>query len=407
MPVIEQQKDLQYQQEFLTHEPPPAKPRRYWIAAAIILALVVVFIFRVLTRNQSQQADEAVRANQQSIPVSVVVAKREDIPVYLNGLGTVQSFNTVTVTTRVDGQLTKIAFQEGQIVQQGNSFAQIDPRPFQVQLEQAEGQLAKDEAQLNNAKVDLARYQVLIQQDSIPKQQLDTQAALVAQLESTIKSDQAAIDSAKLQLTYCRITAPITGRAGLRSVDVGNIVHATDPNGLVVITQVQPISVLFALPEDSLPPLLKKLQAKEHIDVDAFDRSGSTRVASGSLNSIDNQIDSTTGTLRMKAVFENRDNALFPNQFVNIKLLLDVKRNSVIVPAAAIQSGPKGNFVFVVNSNNTVGIRQITSGVTTDTKVSIDRGLGGGEKVVIDGAEKLREGSKVRVTNFEGRKTQP
>jgi len=332
------------------------------------------------------------------VPVVVATAQRGDLPVYFNGLGTVTAFNTVTVRSRVDGQIISVAFKEGQYVHEGDLLVQIDPRPFQVQLEQAEGQLAKDQAQRKDAEVNLGRYQLLFKEGVIPQQQLDTQAALVGQFDGSIKSDQSQVDNAKLQLTYCRITAPISGRVGLRLIDPGNIVHATDANGLIVIAQLQPIAVLFSLPQDDLPQVNAKLRAGVQLNVDAFDRDDTQKIASGKLLTIDNQIDPTTGTYKLKSIFNNADNALFPNQFVNVHLLVDTKHDLTIVPAPAIQRGPQGTYVYAVGSDNTVKIRPVTIAQTTGNRIGLSSGVNAGDIVVIDGQDKLQDGSKVNPT---------
>lgn len=335
------------------------------------------------------------------VPVVVATAQRGDLPVYFNGIGTVTAFNTVTVRSRVDGQLSSVAFKEGQFVHEGDLLAQIDPRPFQVQLEQAQGQLAKDQAQRKDAEVNFERYKLLFQEGVIPQQQLDTQGALVGQFDGAITSDQSQIDNAKLQLTYSRITAPISGRIGLRLVDVGNIVHATDANGLLVITQLQPISVIFSLPQDQLPDVNAKLHAGNQLTVDAYDRDDTAKIASGKLLTIDNQIDVTTGTYKLKSIFANTDNSLFPNQFVNVHLLVDTKHNLTIVPTAAIQRGPQGStYVYAATKDpaskeTSAKIYPVTIAQTTGSSVGLSAGLNPGDLVVIDGSDKLQDGTKI------------
>jgi multidrug efflux system membrane fusion protein len=365
----------------------------------LILGAAGFFGYRYWHAAQQKAAaaatQQAYRAAHRAVPVVAVPARVGDAPIYLRGLGSVAAFNSVTVKSRVDGQLIAVHFTEGQYVNKDELLAEIDPRPFQVQLESAEGQLARDQAQLNDARVNLARYQALWDAKVIAKQQLDTQAALVGQYQGAITADQSAIDNAKLQLTYAHITAPIAGRIGLRLVDVGNIIHAADANGLALIAQLQPIAVLFTIPADNLPPVLKKLQAGIKLPVDAYDRDDRNKLASGSLLTVDNQIDPSTGTSRLKAVFPNTDNGLFPNQFVNCRLLLDTKRNVVIVPSPAIQRGPSGSYVYVVNPDQTVVMRPVTVGITEGNDVEVTNGLSGGAIVITDGQEKLQDGSKV------------
>ena len=333
---------------------------------------------------------------QQSVPVGVAKVESRDMPVLLSGLGSVDAFNTVVVKTRIDGQLDRIAIKEGQEVQKGELLAVIDPRPYEVALSQAQATLSKDQAALKDAKLNLTRFQELYKAGVIPQQQFDTQGSLVGQLEGTLLADQAQIDSVKLNLNYTRITAPVSGRVGLRQVDVGNMVHASDPNGLLVITQLQPIAVLFTLPEDNLPTVSKQMH-KGTLKAEAYSRDDQTKLATGTLLTIDNQIDITTGTGKLKAVFDNRDRSLWPNQFVNIHLLLEVRKNNTVVPVAAIQRGPQGTYVFTVKSDKTAEMRPVTLAFTEGNFSSITQGLRPGEIVVVDGQDKLQPGSRVEV----------
>ncbi len=381
-------------------QPGPRPPRKRWWIVLLVVCLLALGIYAVLVRTGKVplgNAGNQGKAPAPGIPVVAVQAKKMDLNIFISGLGSVTPVYTVTVRSRVDGQLMDVLYREGQMVNQGDLLATIDPRPFQVQLTQAEGQLVRDQALLKNAQVDLERYKVLWQQDSIQKQQLDTQDALVRQYEGVVKTDQGQIDNAKLQLIYCRITSPITGRVGLRLVDPGNIVHATDTNGLVVITQLQPITVVFPIPEDNLPLVLAKIKTGKQLPVEAYDRDEKRKLAEGSLLTIDNQVDPTTGTVRFKAIFPNKNDELFPSQFVNAHLMVDVKTDATVVPASATQRGPRGTYVYVVKTDNTVSQRLIEMGETQRGQTVIKSGISPGELVVVDGAERLRDGARVEV----------
>ncbi|MGA8013491.1 MAG: MdtA/MuxA family multidrug efflux RND transporter periplasmic adaptor subunit [Candidatus Acidiferrales bacterium] len=361
-----------------------------WVLLLIVIIGVVV-AYQMHSRSQAASKDSSTT---QPVSVGVTTVQKRDMPYYLTGLGSVTAFNTVTVHSRVDGELMKVNFTEGQFVHAGDVLAEIDPRPFQVALSQAEGQLAKDIASQNDARVNLARYQQLWQAGVIPRQQLDSQQATVGQFDGSIQSDKAQIDNQKLQLTYCRITSPIAGRVGLRLVDVGNIVHAADANGMLVITQVQPVAVLFTLPEDNVPQVVSEMK-KRQLSVEAYARDNKAMLATGKLITLDNQIDQTTGTLKFKSQFDNQDMSLWPNQFVNVRLYLSVKKDAIVVSSAAIQKGVQDSFVYVIDSNNAAEVRPVQVDFTEGDVSVITQGLKEGEQVVVDGADKLQSGAAV------------
>ncbi len=329
-------------------------------------------------------------------PVGLAAATKGDIPIVYKALGTVTSLATVTVKTQITGQLIKVSFEEGQRVKAGDLLAEVDPRPYEVALQQTQGQKQRDEALLKNAQIDLQRYKTLVSQDSIARQQFDTQAALVRQYEAAIVTDQALVDAAQLNLTYTKILAPVSGRIGLRGVDKGNFVSMGDSIGITTLTQIQPISVLFTIPEDSLPLVRKRLATGATLEARALDRTQKIELGVGKVATTDNQIDVTTGTVKLRATFENVDEALFPNQFVNIRLLADVVKDAIVVPVAAIQRGQPGVFVYLVKADDTVAIRVIETGVTDGERIAVVRGLAIGEEVVVDGTDRLREGAKIR-----------
>jgi multidrug efflux system membrane fusion protein len=384
--------------------PPPGegsvRPRkRGWLWFLILLALAGggYYYYRSHSPFESKAASPAGPrgggGGGAPISVGVAVALKEDVPYYLSGLGTVTAFNTVTVKSRVDGQLQKVNFKEGQFVREGDLLAEIDPRPFQVALAQMEGQLARDQAQLKDAHVEYARYDELHKEGVIAQQQVDTLNATVGQLEGAVRADQAMTDNQKLQLEYCKITAPLSGRVGLRLVDQGNMVRAADPNGLVVITQLQPIAVLFTLPEDSLQEVVQHMN-REELMVEAYSRDEQTKLATGKLVTIDNQIDTTTGTVRFKGVFDNNDLSLWPNQFVNIRLFLTVRKSAIVVPLAAVQRGAQGPYVYTVTDGQ-ASLHLVKVDLTQGNISLIASGVAAGDQVVVDGQDRLQAGARV------------
>lgn len=387
-----------------------AGKNRRWLSLVTLLALGaagtgIYFQDGIAAPEQKAERSKGRRLFQEDdapAVVAVETAGSGDFPVYLNALGTVTALKTVTVKPRVDGELVKINFSEGQLVKAGDLLAEIDPRPFQVQLQQVQGQLQRDQALLKNAELDQARYQTLLEQDSIAAQQTVTQEAMVKQYRGSVEMDQALVDNAKLQLGYAKLTAPISGRVGLRQIDQGNIVRAGDANGLVIITQLQPISVVFTLPEDQLPEVAKRYRAGKTIDIEAFDRSGKTKLADGKLIALDNQIDPTTGTIKLKAEFDNRDQTLFANQFVNIRMHLETLRGVTQMPAAALQHDAQGAFVYVVDGENVAHLRRIAPGPGNDQKIAVPSALAAGEVLIVNGSDRVKDGGKVDVAERDG-----
>lgn len=382
------------------------KPRRHrgWIWILLLALLAAGGYYYWSHRTPAASSSTGKNGGQRGqgggagAPVDAAKARRGNIGVYVTGLGAVTPIYTVTVKTRVDGQLMQVLYKEGDMVKQGDKLAAIDPRPYQAQLTQYEGQLIRDQALLDNARIDQARYETLLKQNAVPEQQLATQIALVKQDEGIVKNDEGLIESVKVNLIYCNITAPISGRVGLRLVDPGNIVQTSDTTGLLVITQIQPISVIFTIAEDQLPPVLAKHLAEQKLPVDAFDRDMKKKLASGSLTTIDNEIDQTTGTVKLRATFDNEHNELFPNQFVIARLLLQEKTKVVLVPSAAVQRNSTSTYMYVVKPDSTVTLRQVKVGTSDDINTEITSGVQEGDVVVLSGVDKLQEGSKVAVT---------
>ena len=378
-------------------------PKKHAWARALVLLLIVAAvagaIWRIATARTEKDKKAAARAAMMAaymqVPVQVSVVRQKDVPVYLEGLGSVTAYYTVTINSRVTGQILQVNFKEGQDVRRGDLLIMIDPAPYKAALDQAKGQLVRDQAQLDDYKIELGRYKSLYQQGVYSKEQLDAEQALYGQYLGTVELDQATIDTAQVNLSYCYIRSPIDGRVGLRLVDPGNIVQATATTGMLIVTQMHPIAVDFTLPEDDLSKILPKMRSKQGLVVDAYDRSSFGHLATGKLLTVDNEIDPTTGTAKFKAIFPNRHESLFPDQFVNVRLIINQLPRAIVMPAAALQHGPDGDFVFAVQPDNIVKIQPVHVLLTESSTLVVDKGVAPGDKVVIDGAEKLRAGSKV------------
>lgn len=380
------------------------KPRRLrgWLWTIAVLAAGGGIAWWLYTRPAPPERASRRAGADAEVAVRVAPVVRGDIPVSIGALGTVTTLATVTVKTQISGKLTEVGFEEGQAVKKGDFIAQIDPQPYQAALDNAKGQLARDEAMLANAKIDLDRFVTLNAQDSIARQQVDTQRALVKQDEAIVVSDKAAVRTAEINLNYCRIISPIDGRVGLRLVDPGNYVQPSDANGMVIIAQLQPISVIFAVPQDTIPQFITKLRSGVSMPALAFDRNETTQLAAGTLSTVDNQIDTTTGTLRLRATFPNEKELLFPNQFVNVKLIVDTLQNVTIVPSAAVQLGAPGSYVYIAKPDNTVALQKVKVGPADGERVAVLEGLSEGDKVVIDGIDRLKDGAKIRIPGANG-----
>ncbi|HLW51373.1 MAG TPA: efflux RND transporter periplasmic adaptor subunit [Candidatus Angelobacter sp.] len=377
--------------------------KRSWLISSAVALAPALMLAGCGGQNPQASSKSGKKGGGAGLAVSVAVSKvtTMDLPVYLSGLGSVEAFNTVAVKSRIDGQLVQINFREGQDVKKGDLLAVIDPRPYQVALAQAEATLYKDQSALKDAKLNMDRFAGLVKDGVIPQQQYDTQVSLVGQLEGAVRADQANADNQKLNLVYSQITAPVSGRIGLRQVDIGNIVHAADPNGMLVITQLQPIAVIFTLPEDNLPSVQQHMQ-KGTLQVEAYSRDDQTKLATGKLLTIDNQIDPTTGTAKLKAVFDNHEKSLWPNQFINAHLLLETRKNNVVVPTPAVQRGPQGAFVFTVKSDNTAEIRPVNVVYSQGNFTAVASGVNPGDLVVTDGQDKLQPGTPLVIRGGGG-----
>jgi multidrug efflux system membrane fusion protein len=414
------------QTDFSSHQPASNAPKgsaaRKWIVLLVILAVVGAAVWKIRNNAKEQDSVQQIMAAQadKPTPVQVAAVQNKSMPIFLTALGTVTAYNTVTIKSRVDGQLMQVPVSEGQPVREGQLLAEIDPKPYQAALAQAQGQLVKDQANAVNARAEAARYNALLQAGVVSKESQQLQASNAGQAEGAVAADEAAIQAAKVNLGYTKILSPIGGVVGLRQVDPGNIVHANDTNGLLVVTQLQPISVIFTLPEDQLPEVLKRTRGGSRLAVEALDRAAQTHLAKGSLLTVDNQIDTATGTVKAKAVFDNRDGALFPNQFVNVRLILQERQNAVVIPAAALQTGAQGNFVYLLKegqppaelvekkptdmilpqlpenqTNYYVLAQTVNVALTEGTEVILNGGVKPGDQIVVDGQERLKNGSKV------------